>query len=87
MIPGMEDMHTFARNADAMRQSLGWTKARLADRSHVPHSYMRKLLTGERNTTVRTASDIASALGVPLSALFSKNFDPAVFSGVESAGG
>lgn len=68
------DIRIFAENANGMRESLGMTIAQLGDASGVPHSAMSQILKGRRNITVRTASDIAKALGVPLASLFSKEF-------------
>jgi transcriptional regulator with XRE-family HTH domain len=66
----------FGRRIRQLRQARGWTQEELAHRTRRHWTYIGGIERGERNPTLRVIADLATALGVPISHLFSDGGKP-----------
>lgn len=56
----------------SQRTSLGLSQEKLAELAGCHHTYIGQIERGEKNATIESIENIASALNVPLSKLFEK---------------
>ena len=59
----------------AYRIQKGWSQEMLAEKAELHHTYIGQLERGEKNATSETIYKVATALDIPLSALF-ENISP-----------
>ena len=59
----------------AYRIQKGWSQEMLAEKAELHHTYIGQLERGEKNATIESIYKVATALDIPLSALF-ENISP-----------
>lgn len=67
----MEEVRaSFGRRVRTLRETLGWSQERLAERAGLHWTYVGGIERGERNPALDNINRLAQALGVSLAALF-----------------
>lgn len=79
----MSLVQTLGRNVRAARQARGFSQEELAFAADMKRSYLSDLERGIRNPTVRALERLASALGIPPSALLESPQRPV--AGIQSS--
>ena len=62
----------FGERIEALRKSKGLTQENLATKADISHAYYWSIIRNGRNVTVKTALNLANALGVTLEDLFKR---------------
>ncbi|MEW6574746.1 MAG: helix-turn-helix transcriptional regulator [Pseudomonadota bacterium] len=60
----MDMRKLIGRNTAKIRKARGWTQEQLAERSGLSQQYISGLENGQRNPTIVTVYELATALGV-----------------------
>lgn len=60
-----------ARNVRALRRARGWSQEKMAEQCGLHRTYVGAIERGERNVTLETLNDLATALGVTPAELIS----------------
>lgn len=72
-MPQQHPNTNLAVNLRAMRLARGWSQEELAERCGLHRTYVGAIERGERNVTLETLNDLASAFGVSAAELISEN--------------
>ncbi len=71
-MPQQHPNTNLAINLRAMRLEHGWSQEELAERCGLHRTYVGAIERGERNVTLETLNDLASAFGVSAAELISE---------------
>jgi len=65
----------FGRRIRRLREARGWNQERMAAEVGIHRSYLAGIESGRRNPSLQNIAKIATALGVPIAALFDQPDD------------
>jgi len=65
----------FGRRVRHLREAKSWNQERMAAEAGIHRSYLAGIESGRRNPSLQNIAKIASALGVPVVALFDQTND------------
>ena len=70
-MPQLHPNAILARNVRALRRAQGWSQEKMAEQCGLHRTYVGAIERGERNVTLETLNDLATALGVTAAELIS----------------